>query len=154
MDTGEWWATVHGVAESWTWLSNEHTWPCVSVETFFFFNHYLETVLFQKSFSSSLWSFHLNTCLQERSSSEQTWGIATEEHSCKECGKPFNTGICSTEQKVKRLSAITMRKPWMPNSHEDLSWRERPTECHRIGKPPISPHSINCENSLQRNLWA
>ena len=25
MDRGAWWATVHGVAESWTWLSDTHT---------------------------------------------------------------------------------------------------------------------------------
>ena len=25
MDRGAWWATVHGVSESWTWLSNYHT---------------------------------------------------------------------------------------------------------------------------------
>ena len=24
MDRGTWWATVHGVAQSWTWLSNKH----------------------------------------------------------------------------------------------------------------------------------
>ena len=25
MDTGAWWATVHGVAKNWTLLSNKHT---------------------------------------------------------------------------------------------------------------------------------
>ena len=32
MDRGAWWATVHGVAKSWTWMSNLITTRCISDE--------------------------------------------------------------------------------------------------------------------------
>ena len=37
MDRGAWWATVHGVAKSWTPLSDEH---------YYYYQHYKEQNLF------------------------------------------------------------------------------------------------------------
>ena len=33
MDRGAWWATVHGVAKSWTWLSDQHTNEILFIKT-------------------------------------------------------------------------------------------------------------------------
>ena len=37
MDRGAWWATVHGVTKSWTWLSNSthmHAYPCMHIHVY------------------------------------------------------------------------------------------------------------------------
>ena len=79
---------------------------------FFFFNHYLETVLFSEIILIQPGKVSTYTrAFRNAPLSEETWGIAIEKQSRKERGKPYNTGIYSTEQAEgeETLSAFTMR---------------------------------------------
>lgn len=116
-----------------------------------FLNHCLETVVFSEIVLTQPHEVSPYTrAFRNSPPSEHTWRITTEEHTHLECGKPYSTGASITEQKMKRsrgqlpwesLDALSIFK-----RHEDLFWRESL-------KPSIFPHSLNCENSLQKNLW-
>ena len=63
MDTGEWWATVHGVTKSWTWLSvrmHARTHTHTHTHTLFHNIHFLVPIL---SSGSSWYNFHHETIL-------------------------------------------------------------------------------------------
>ena len=67
MDRGAWWATVHGVTECWTRLSNFHTHihtTCMSVGHYYDYNEK----------DSNLMSIHLLICdLTQMLSVERVW---------------------------------------------------------------------------------
>ena len=60
MDGGAWWATVQGVAKSWTQLSN-FTFIYYELPTYFTFWNFLEFYFFFRFFSTQSWS---NSCIQ------------------------------------------------------------------------------------------
>lgn len=67
---------------------------------------------------------------------ERVWEITTEEHSCKECGKPCCTIVLLTEDEIsstkyygKAFSVLSVFK-----RHEDWFWREQTIEWHQYWK--------------------
>ena len=73
MDGGAWWATVHGVAKSQTWLS-DFTSLCPQIKTVFEWicTHYVVS-LYTRTFFSFFFFFHLTTQQMSLSSSTRDW---------------------------------------------------------------------------------